>query len=162
MAGSIRYSGCSGTTMALHYTAGSGESSATLHMVNYATGAESTQSLSDGSNSVTVAPGQIYIFIPASYDGDGDLLGLGNFLFLKMPSTGEGNDFTVKWKTDYDADWESVSFNDSETRIRIPTNRRGHWLQWELYGDGQNQRMELRSAGYEARLHGMSYAARQD
>ncbi len=159
--GTLQYSGTSGTTMTLSYTAATGESSATMHMVKYDTGVETTQALSSGSNSVTVVPGAIYLLASSYYDSEGDLLGFGNFLFVRIPSTGEGDDFTVLWQTDYDLDWISTNFNSGETRIRIPINRRGHWLQWEIQGDAQNQRLELRSSGMEIRLNGPSYGARQ-
>jgi len=159
--GTISYSSSSGTTMSIYYVPASTESSATLHLIDYATGTESTQALTSGANSVTISPGLIYLITSSYYDAAGDLLGIGNFLFQRVTSTGAGDDFTVKWKTDYDADWETTTFDTDETRIRIPTNRRGHWFQWEIEGSGQNQRLELRNFGLEIRLSGPSYGARE-
>jgi hypothetical protein len=69
--------------------------------------------------------------------------------------------FTVEWHTDYDSSWLSADFTSGESRVRIPTNRRGHWFQWEIEGDGQNQRIELKNAMLTVRLHGPSYGANQ-
>lgn len=76
-------------------------------------------------------------------------------------AAGSGDDFTIQWQTDYDAAFLSADFDTGETRIRIPTNRRGHWFQWEIKGDGQNQRLELRNTMLDVRLHGMARDARQ-
>ena len=162
-AGTIAINGTSGTEMYIGYTpnAAAPASSATLHVIDYASGSETTYTLVSGSNTITIVPGAIYLFAVSYYDASGALSGLGSFLFIRAVSTGEGDDFTVYWKTDYDADWESVSFNSTEDRIRIPTNRRGHWLQWEIRGDAQNQRFELQNTGMEVRLAGPSYGARQ-
>jgi hypothetical protein len=161
MAGILTYSGTSGTAMTLRYTPDDDESSAVLHAINYGTGADTTQAMSSGANTVTVSPGAIYLLVVAGYDGAGDLLAFSNFLFFRVPSTGEGDDFTLKWITDYDEDWQSVQFDTGEDRIRIPTNRKGHWFQWEISGDGQNQRLELRNVQLAARLYGQSMNARQ-
>ena len=162
-AGTIAINGTSGTEMYIGYTpnASAPASSATLHVIDYASGSETTYTLVSGSNTITIVPGAIYLFAVSYYDASGALSGLGSFLFIRAVSTGEGDDFTVYWKTDYDADWESVSFNSTEDRIRIPSNRRGHWLQWEIRGDAQNQRFELQNTGMEMRLAGPSYGARQ-
>ena len=159
--GTISHSSTSGTTMTLNYVPDAVDITSVLHVINYATGADSTQALTSGSNTITIAPGSIYLITSSSYDVLGAIIGFGNFLFIRAVSTGEGDDFTVYWKTDYDADWESASFYSTEDRIRIPSNRRGHWMQWEIRGDAQNQRFELHNTGIEVRLAGPSYGARQ-
>lgn len=159
--GTLAYGSISGTTMTLNYKIAAGEDSANLHMIKYATGDETTQALSAGANTVTVVPGAIYLMASAYYDATPSLLGFGNFLFLRAASTSEGDDWLVRWRSDYDAAWLESSFDADEDRIRIPTNRRGHWFQYEIKGDAQNQRFELRNTGLEIRMAGPAYGARQ-
>lgn len=159
--GTLSYAGISGTSLTLRYAPAEAESSAVLHRIDRGTGTETTQSLTAGNNSVTVTPGTAYLFVSSAYDGGGDFLAFGNFLLLRIPSEGAGDDFEIRWRTDYDEEWDGAAFASGEQRIRIPTNRRGHWLQWEIYGDNQNQRLELRNIGLEMRMSGPSYEARQ-
>lgn len=161
MAGTITIGSVSGTTLTLNYTPGPNMVTATLHMIRHDSGAETTQAVVSGANSITIVPGKIYLFIVAEYDVAVALDGFSNILFRRMPSTGEGTDFTVRWRTDYDADWQEVGLDEDEVRSRIPTNRMGHHMQVEVQTHVQNERMTLKNFQLTARMGGRAYAGRQ-
>lgn len=148
-------------TAIITYTAGENFDHGTLYARRMDTLATTSQAVVAGSNSVTVTAGIQYAFWVEAYNAADEFGAMAGPIFMTIPVTAAGDDFTVKWKTDYDADWLDAGFGADETRIRIPSNRRGHWLQWEISGDAQNKRFELRSYGMEVRMQGPTWQARQ-
>ena len=158
---SIRIDGYSGTTMTMTWTPETNEVTATLHLITYSTGAETTQALTSGSNSVTIVQSTLYMMVVSGYDSGGLLVGFSNFIFEQTPSSGEGTDYTVYWETDYDVTQQSVGLDINDTRNRIPTNRRGHHFQWELKHHGQNQSIVIKNTELSVRVAGRAYGGRQ-
>jgi len=159
--GTILVSSFSGTTMTLRYAPGANVDAATLYMTRHDTGEETTQSIVSGANSVTVSPGAIYRLAAAAYNSIGELGGFTNSLLVRVPSTGEGTDYAFRWKSDYDSDWQSVGLDVDARRIRVPTNRLGHHIQWEIKTANQNNRMVVRNMAMTVRMGGRAYGAQQ-
>jgi len=154
----------SGTTFSLTFTPAATWVSGTLQAQRLDTGALTEQAVVSGLNSVTVVPGRSYLFVVASLDVLGAFIGMSNPVTVAIPQTGEGSDWKVRWKSDFDTSWTQYGFDIDEVRVRVPllfSGSRGHHMQFEFINDGQNDRMVVRNLAIEARLHGKSMAARQ-
>jgi hypothetical protein len=149
-------------TAYIEFTPGENFASGILYSMRLDSAVTSQQAVVSGLNSVTVDEGLQYTFWIVSSNASGEVSGdIAGPIYMLIPYVSDGDDLTIKWKTDYDADWYSAEFNTGETRIRIPTKRRGHSYQFEISGDGQNQRLELRNFATEVRVNGLSFSARQ-
>lgn len=143
------------------YTLASGESfaTATLHLLNTATGSDSTSSVVEGSNWVANVPTGRYMAWVDEYDATPLLLRHSNPILFSVTSLDTDADlYTVSFRGDENP-WVDRQIPADQTRRSVFSGEACHRYRWRVENLIQNKRMILRSVNFHLRQQGRSASA---